>query len=235
MRREHPIIFQPWCVRAILKGNKTQTRRVTCATPIRDGDTLWVRESWQPAHAENEIFYSADESFRHFPDRQAWFDEDWKKPSRERRRPSIHMSRWMARLFLCVVKVRRERLGDLTEASAIAEGVGEWILSCSPHASLLARVQAGNPALYHTRLFAHAWDEIHGDGAWRAMQESAVVVLEFEDISQAGEWVCEIELPVSLSTALAMWDDLLDKHENLRLVGFRRDGKEWMRICKQES
>lgn len=140
-----PIIFSTPMVRAILEGKKTQTRRVVkgvsedtksivllpegqryedsvCGqrrriisprTPYQPGDVLWVRETW--AHSvdcghlnhlhETKIIYRADN--RCEPDR-------W--------RPSIHMPRWAARLFLRVTNVRCERVQEISEADALAEG-----------------------------------------------------------------------------------------------------------------
>jgi len=109
----------------------------------KPGDRLWVRESWWQAgenimtHPEddegvwsgsNRVHYSADglppnEPNRYYPEglRNGRFsaanpDRIW------RHRPSIHMPRWASRILLEITGVRVERLQDISEEQAIAEG-----------------------------------------------------------------------------------------------------------------
>jgi hypothetical protein len=73
------------------------------------GDILWVRETWNSLELPNTgIMYSykADGEISPYP---------WK--------PSISMPREAARLFLEVKAVRIERLRDITEEDAKAEGI----------------------------------------------------------------------------------------------------------------
>ena len=87
------------------------------------GDRLWVREAWDimPYGGRDvRLAYRADGEHRRVsaPD---GFDLT---PYRfERWRPSIHMPRWASRITLEVVSARAERLRDITEQDAIAEGV----------------------------------------------------------------------------------------------------------------
>lgn len=86
--------------------------------PCEPGDYLWVRETWRKDvgrymyranYSDNEKFYRAGEEV----------SVKW--------RPSIHMPKEAARLFLRVTGVRMERLQDITEEGALAEGVpNEW-------------------------------------------------------------------------------------------------------------
>lgn len=79
----------------------------------RVGDILWVRECWAPASEfdpspeTGAIFRSTTSD--EFSDVVKW-------------RPSIHMPRWAARLFLKVTNVRCQKLLDISKADAIAEG-----------------------------------------------------------------------------------------------------------------
>ena len=66
----------------------------------------------------------------------------------ERWRPSIHMPRWACRLTLEVVSVRVERLQDITEEDAKAEGMA---------------VPVGQDFVAARGLFAALWDKINGD------------------------------------------------------------------------
>lgn len=125
-----PIIFNTDMVKAILDGRKTVTRRVVkiphcgyfehepplgVVPPYRTGDVLYVRETWNSIRFGNgkkapfhtEYWYKADDTSQN-P------DDKW--------RPSIHMPKEAARIFLRVAGVRPERLRDMTEESARAEG-----------------------------------------------------------------------------------------------------------------
>lgn len=134
---DRPILFQGAMVRAQIRGDKTNTRRVLKPQPedfmslsaihggvaifrndahgLRQdiplryaiGDRLWVRESWCPA--DGGAAYMAD----HPGDPRGL---GWK--------PSIHMPRWASRMTLVVDGVKVERVQDISEADAVAEGCG---------------------------------------------------------------------------------------------------------------
>lgn len=72
------------------------------------GDVLYVRETW--AEMPYGYVYRADDESP-----EGWDNDD-------RWRPSIHMPKEAARLFLRVKSVRAERLQDITEEQARAEG-----------------------------------------------------------------------------------------------------------------
>lgn len=129
---ERPILFSGPMVRALLDGRKTQTRRVVkwrggldmlgLPCPYGEpGDRLWVRETWAPRDSEaflrheveaDKLFYRADD------ERHLLTDGRW--------RPSIHMPRWASRITLEVASVRVERVQDITDADALAEGVTNY-------------------------------------------------------------------------------------------------------------
>ena len=118
------------------------------------GDRLWVRETFSTWHhgcqwhdctregrskqSCSNLFYRAT---HHFPDD----DQRWV--------PSIFMPRWASRITLEITGVRVERLQDITEADAIAEGC-----QC-----------AGVPASLTNRgAFAKLWELINGTDSWAA-------------------------------------------------------------------
>lgn len=84
-------------------------------------------------------------------------------------RPSIHMPRWASRLTLEITKVRVERLQDISETDAIAEGpgfvgkvTGEVCESVASH-----RLGRG-PRWKNARdWYADLWEEINGPTAWQ--------------------------------------------------------------------
>ncbi len=141
--KAHPILFSSAMVLAILRGEKTQTRRPPShpLAPLA-GDTLWVRETWMASgpgctcrDPECEVSavairYESDGAIiLQEPDegatgiRKEWgadFGERWTWGTTWR--PSIHMPRWAARLHLRVVNVCTQPLEDITDADALAEG-----------------------------------------------------------------------------------------------------------------
>lgn len=121
-----PILFNTEMVRAILDGRKTVTRRVVkpqpeflsglVIPPYQLGDILYVRETWTeledvygtPYYAykadDSVLLHSAGENFT-----------KW--------RPSIHMPKEAARIFLRVTNIRVERLQDITDDDCQKEGI----------------------------------------------------------------------------------------------------------------
>lgn len=78
------------------------------------GDRLWVREAWgqmQPCR-DDPVFWRADYSAK---ERREQMLPKW--------RPSIHMPRWASRITLEITDVRVERVQDISEDDALAEGV----------------------------------------------------------------------------------------------------------------
>ena len=112
MAKEKPIIFSAESVVAIFGGQKTQTRRVVKnENPrYRPGDILWVKEPWGVLSDGKNIVYRAES--------QCWNSSPFVKW-----KSSMYMPRYASRLTVKVINVRRERLQDISEEDAIAEGV----------------------------------------------------------------------------------------------------------------
>ena len=154
---ERPIIFSAPMVRAILAGRKTMTRRLA-TSPLRKcepGDLLWVRETWAPS--DPVPAYKADN-----PNSDGW---GW--------RPSIHMPRSASRITLRVTAVRVERLQDISEEDATAEGVNP---------AVAGRSRWNYPIYSHRTGFVRLWNELHGEHAWLGNPE--VVAISF--VREAG-------------------------------------------------
>jgi hypothetical protein len=138
-----PIIFSTPMVQAILDGRKTQTRRIVKANivdrfvlddsgnvlgsytegmpevyptiddaPYQLGDILWVRETWSKDE-NGEYVYRAN---------YGTTEDDSFPPSMFKWRPSIHMPREAARIFLKVKEVSVERLIDISDSDVVNEG-----------------------------------------------------------------------------------------------------------------
>lgn len=178
-----PILFNTEMVRAILDGRKSCTRRVvkfpvnryTNNVPLADkvvlqelrcdkanflekpffsfgmnlpyqpGDILYVRETFIQA-AAHTFWYKADD--------KSWMSKDllWK--------PSIHMPKEAARIWLKVTDVRVERLQEITEEQASAEGTNPWDEACYEnngwHPTLSDPDSGGNPNMIDG--FHKLWD-----------------------------------------------------------------------------
>ena len=179
--RERPILFSAPMVRAILAGAKTQTRRLMKPTPHKvdggvpfadapawahaepgsavmrcpygvRGDRLYAREAWAAPHA-----------YDHLPPRLIPQDARIHYAATEDRggllwRPSIHMPRWASRITLEITRVRVERLQDISEADALAEGVTD-------DGSLVTDL-AGNDRGGAFAAFATLWEVINGADSW---------------------------------------------------------------------
>jgi hypothetical protein len=94
------------------------------------GDELWVKET-MISDGDDWWNYAADGGSRDFPlndDETEYADYvlDWMDKQRKKQRtivPSIHMPRWASRITLRITDVRVERVQDITDADALAEGI----------------------------------------------------------------------------------------------------------------
>lgn len=138
----------------------------------RRRERLWVRETWAAdaqldAVAPSElsmgepILYAADGALR---------TSSCSMISPGRRRPSIHMPRWMSRILLEISDIRVERLQEISEEQAETEGVG--FLRAAPDF---------DETLTAKQLFEILWDHINGEGAWAA--NPWVWVIEFKRVT----------------------------------------------------
>lgn len=100
-------------------------RRYSSRVPWRAGETAWVRETWNKDGGH--VSYLADGD---------WIaDYHAAEPTgrRVKWRPSIHMPREACRLFLEITDVRVERVQDISEADAVAEGMEPWVECYAAH------------------------------------------------------------------------------------------------------
>lgn len=95
--------------------------------PYQMGDMLWVRETWTVMRdidtGHEDYFFAAIQKDLDTVSATYLCDDDGFDTGRPFPwKPSIHMPKWIARLFLRVKDVRVERLQDITEEQAHAEG-----------------------------------------------------------------------------------------------------------------
>lgn len=108
--------------------------------PCEKGDILYVRESIFQGVARSldisgEFTTFMTEDFEYYADgkhaKEHWKDKEqliWMS-----RRPSIHMPKEAARIFLKVTDVRVERLRDITEEQAEREGTQYYCPKCESY------------------------------------------------------------------------------------------------------
>lgn len=175
--REHPILFKAEMVRAILAGQKTQTRRTNLKTKYAVGDRLWVKETTVnvevhgfvgPVYAESEEGHAYRE-WGLGPDPVEVEPEDLKL------RSALFMSRKMSRITLEVTAVREERLQDINETDCIAEGV-----------SGIPYMLPGDKAPFLMESMAECryrslWESINGPGSWD--ENPTVKVITFKRLT----------------------------------------------------
>ena len=154
------------------------------------GDLLWVRETWAPVNDDGDrwIDYRATPRFPGESDRRAaaW-DNALHEAEAIRWRPSIHMPRWASRITLKVTGVKVERLRDISEADAKAEGI-YW---SERFEGWTSGAGADESCDFHTRLpersFEKLWERIHGDGSWDANPWVAAISFERVPPSHTGQ------------------------------------------------
>jgi len=236
-----PIIMSAPMILAILKGRKTQTRRLFKPQPDlvdpkdwdehlrwafsetghggegwyfidseypdegsmfyrcpqgRPGDLLYVKETWQIAGGrwedadanctdEIHVIYHADTTFRKIevPRDQSWGIAIDKKGIRKKKFSPMHMPKWAARIFLEITDVRVQRLQEITEEDAVAEGA-VWIDQGRGHNNwkntncwFMDTEKAQNPDLGGNGLgsaryaYANFWNYLHGGPNWNLKPE----------------------------------------------------------------
>jgi hypothetical protein len=166
---DHPILFSGPMVNALLAGRKTQTRRMSKSwLKVKEGDRLWVRESW--FHDDpHGVFYDEQKPL-YRADGEIAFEkgDSWK--------PSIHMPRWASRLTLiATADARVERLQDISEEDARAEGTEPT--TC---ANVLPP-KDGFPS--YRSAFAMLWQSLHTKPGERWDDNPELVVLTLSTIS----------------------------------------------------
>lgn len=180
-----PILFNTDMVRAILDGRKSCTRRIykdaneytvpdmefynadkrtyavhnfvdkehteqlstaerTC--PICTGDILYVRETWK--EAPKGYYYYEDWQRNDIADITKW-------------KPSIHMPKEAARIWLKVMNVRVERLQEISAESALAEGADKYIHTnggLDENMTITSFIGIWNSTIKKSDLDRYGWD-----------------------------------------------------------------------------
>lgn len=219
--KEHPILFSTPMVKAILEGRKTMTRRIIKPQPVIDEDSgfvfdgkyrvhfglhnnwqqrfiddfskwvpedwLWARESSFPSYKGDKYFYKADYKDGYKPDHK------WK--------PSIHMPKVAARIWLKVTNIKVERVRSISQEDILKEGIrypvneGHPIFKIGEENTALRFMPegfkldgSGTKITESDLLYAHwaeLWCKVNGRESWDA--DDWVWVIEFRILSTTGK------------------------------------------------
>ena len=196
-----PILFNTEMVRAILEGRKSCTRRLVkflsgenpqwtgyikdelmlyngknepCIrkAPYQSGDILYVRETFIQA-AAHIFWYKADNN--------SWISEGlhWK--------PSIHMPKEAARIWLKVTDVRVERLQEMKPVDVIKEGAYPDCWDC-----LNTYEESGSQCCYRTEEECSRCDEMMME--WEKLWTTTIKKSDLDCYGwNANPWVWVIE------------------------------------------
>jgi hypothetical protein len=209
---KHPFISDVWAIKPAaeqrfaahthdwwLPGATAPMGAIKCPYG-QAGDRLWVRETTirvEEHGYKGPVYVASDEGcgvldwgLRPAPD-----DTCDVEPENIRCRPAIHMPRVMSRILLEITTVRVERLQDISERDALAEGVEpNWVgpLDKGPNGTgtegwlgdswiRYGAGEDGEPAYSARESFQSLWTDINGPGAW--ITNPGVWVVEFKRVN----------------------------------------------------
>ena len=203
---EKPIIFSAPMVRAVIAGEKTQTRRVITPQPptmiYNDGTNrwypsgVWGGKDWHAKYEAGDLLWVretfgssllGDYTFLQY---KATVDTDdpcaypidfaqYEKIESKSWRPSIFMPRWASRITLRVTSVRAQRLQDISSGDAMDEGVGEV-----PAAWEGLGDTFGMGPLAFVAAFKNLWDDINAKRGYSWDSNPWVWAYKFEVVPQ---------------------------------------------------
>ena len=161
------------------------------------GDRLWVRETWRPVmetwrsfveysaggelaaagHGDDAMTKLTKVALRFPGGREDIHSEQW--------HPSIHMPRWACRLVLPLVSVRVERVQDITEDDAKAEGVER--ISAGPGWECWMGYGPSSSCKTARDSFRSLWISIYGQDSWDANPWVWVAEWDHVEVSSGSE------------------------------------------------
>lgn len=124
------------------------------------GTRIWVRETWAYYGGDEYLYQREPEavSYRATYEGERVPGGKW--------RPSIFMPRWASRITLEIAEVRVQRLNDISDEDAKAEGVEPGCLTCGENCLYSGGCGCTRPAYRDS--FINLWNTINGPESWDA-------------------------------------------------------------------
>lgn len=197
------IIYSTPMIQAKLAGRKTQTRRLSGLEEINQNPDDWEWTRMSASHGEcqeflfRHKFYSDSDRFVKCPYgkpgdglwlRETWAvagartrykaDYDWTQEEKDlgetaKWRASIHMPKATCRLFDKIIRIKPERLHEISGWEAIEEGVEVDLFTDHPS------------GVYYTA-FMELWQSLHGVDSWNL--NPWVWVIETKSVDRPEGW-----------------------------------------------
>lgn len=133
------------------------------------GDVIWVRECFQQ-RSEKAMLLGFEKYY---------YKAGWNGCTEAGWKPSLFMPKAACRFFLQVKSIKAERLNDISDQDAIAEGI-EQLHSLFGYKNYLNKPFASTPNAIYS--FQTLWQSINGKDSWN--KNPWVWVIEFEQISK---------------------------------------------------
>lgn len=209
--KERPILFSTPMVQAILEGRKTMTRRI-----VKNHSELIEEVIAVPRYMNLEEYWgqfritweSGDDAFIECPYGKPgdilWVRETWAKdiygktfslkahghrlPGGSKWKPSIHMAKDLAQLWLQITDIRAERIEEISEADCKAEGILRGKSVSGMQSNLYFKNYLTSPAEFITdpkESFKSLWVSINGFDSWE--DNPWVWVVSFKVLSTTGK------------------------------------------------
>lgn len=147
--------------------------------PYHTDDILYVRETWSEGYEDGTYIYRADDKLADLP--------TFKESSKLIYRPSIHMPKEAARIWLKVTNVRVERLQEMKPVDVIKEGAYPDCWDC-----LNTYGESGSQCCYGTEEQCSQCDEVMME--WEKLWNSTIKKSDLDSYGwSANPWVWVIE------------------------------------------
>lgn len=209
---QHPILFSTPMVKAILSGQKTQTRRIMPFYKKLNAETLSdidFRETKIYSDGSfRAIFDTSEEPFsekcrygkvgdslwvresyclNYFDDNSNGYKAQWNDVAAElipepKWKPSIHMPKSACRIWLRITDIRVERLQQISENDAKSEGIELKFNSMFNENRFLDYQTKAFNRVNPINSYKTLWESINGENSW--LVNPYVWVIEFERVEK---------------------------------------------------
>lgn len=192
-----PILFSTPMVQAILRGEKTQTRRkikhkniieeirpvMKCIENENDWNKYILTDEFgedfliKPKYKVGDILW-VRETFQILPPNMVFYKADLENKNTGDWKPSIFMPKSACRLFLKLKDIRVERLNNISESDSLQEGIQPFTKDNNLFKYGLDGWEWQSMPKYARDAYKTLWQKINGEKSWE--ENPFVWVYEFE-------------------------------------------------------